>query len=184
MNTRQTHDSQPLPVRVYEGDGRIMVAAPMPGLEPQDISVTLSGDKVTIHGALRGPHQDERDLSLAEWAIGPYHRDLTLDHTVDGTRANATYGNGVLVLVLPKAEPRDGARTPRTKGTTRFTLDVLTATRGTHVGHAGRDLHRTTTGAQRRKQQDVADQAGKARHAVATKATKTTKATKATRTAR
>ena len=180
MKTQQAHDSQPLPVRVYEGDGRIMVAAPMPGLEPQDISVSLSGDKVTIHGALRGPHQDERDLSLAEWAIGPYHRDLTLDHPVDGTRANATYGNGVLVLVLPKAGPSERTRA---KGTTRFTLDVLTATRGTHVGHAGRDLHRTTTGAQRRNQQDVADRAGQAKPVV-TKATKATKATKPRRASR
>src|SRR5919106_5259395 len=106
MKTALTHDTQPLPVRVYEGDGRVMVAAPMPGLAPQDISISVAGDHVTIHGALRGPHQDERTLSVAEWAVGPYHRDLTLLQPVDGTRANATYGNGVLVLALPTADGR------------------------------------------------------------------------------
>ena len=132
-----------------------MVAAPMPGLEPGDIRVSVSGDEVTIRGALRGPHQDERDLSVAEWAIGPYHRDLTLAQPVDGDRANGTYGNGVLVLALPKAELGTRGRA------SRFTLDVVSPTHGTHVGHAGRDLRRTTTVAQRRKQQDVADLAGK-----------------------
>ncbi|MGI8423952.1 MAG: Hsp20/alpha crystallin family protein [Chloroflexota bacterium] len=144
-------EAQHLPVRVYEGDGRLMVAAPMPGLEPQDISVAVKGDRVTIHGALRGPHQEDRDPSVAEWAIGPYHRDLTLPQSVDGARANATYGNGVLVLVLPKA-PRGG------RGT-QFTLDVLTPTRGAHVGHAGRDLHKSTAAAHRRTQEHATAQA-------------------------
>jgi HSP20 family protein len=156
---RQPPNTQEVPVRVYESDGRIMVAAPMPGLEPGDISVSVAGDEVTIHGALRGPHQDERDPSVAEWAIGPYHRELRLLQSVDGARANATYGNGVLVLALPKAEL--GAR----GGAARFTLDVISPTHGTHVGHAGRNLRRTTTAAQRSKQKAVAVQAGKVRPA-------------------
>jgi HSP20 family protein len=156
MTTSQPRTTQEVPVRVYESDGRIMVAAPMPGLEPGDISVSVAGDEVTIDGALRGPHQDERDLSIAEWAIGPYHRELTLRQSVDGARANATYGNGVLVLALPKADRG-------TRGhTARFTLDVVSPTHGTHVGHAGRNLRPTTTAAQRSKQKDVAEQASKA----------------------
>jgi HSP20 family protein len=160
---QDVHDDRTLPVRVYESDGRVMVAAPMPGLEPRDISVSVSGDHVTIHGALRGPHQDERELSVAEWAIGPYHRDLTLRQTVDGARANATYGNGVLVLALPKSER--GAR----GRAARFTLDVLTSTHGARVGHTGKDLRRTTTAAQLNKQRDVAEQASKSRPAATAK---------------
>ena len=73
---------QSVPVRVYQGPGRVMVAAPLPGLEPADISVTVSGDRLTIRGAVRGPHQGERDLTAAEWAIGPYHREVRLPHPV------------------------------------------------------------------------------------------------------
>ena len=152
--TNDVHDNPSLPVRVYETDGRVMVAAPMPGLEPQDISVAVAGNHVTIHGVLRGPHQDERDLSVAEWTFGPYHRDLTLLHPVDGARANATYGNGVLVLALPKDEPGESGRDAR------FTLKVLSPTRGARIGHAGRDLRRTTTAAQQSKQRDVVGKAG------------------------
>lgn len=129
-----TEAGQMIPVRMHETDRRIVVVAPMPGLEPPDISVTIDGDEVTIHGAERGAHQRDVDLLLAEWAIGPYHRQLTLPAPVDGALANATYGNGVLVLTLPKSGPE---RPPRTA---EVRLDVVTATRGEHVGHVGRDV--------------------------------------------
>jgi hypothetical protein len=79
-----------------------MVMAPMPGLGPEDIVVRIDGRHVVIHGDARGPHQDDVNLSIAEWAVGPYHRELDLPEGVDGVVTNATYGNGVLVLSMPK----------------------------------------------------------------------------------
>lgn len=134
---RERYESQRLPVRLYESDGLIMVAAPMPGLEPQDISVKVSGQRVAIHGNLRGPHQDERYLHTAEWQIGPYHREVALPRSVDPARTNATYGNGVLVLACPKA-PADA---DQAAGELDLELTTVEATRGLHVGHAGRDMH-------------------------------------------
>jgi HSP20 family protein len=99
------HQQQQLttvPVRLYQIDDRIMVAAPMPGLEPEDIAVIVAGSRVIIRGAERGPGQHERDVLLAEWTIGPYYRELVLPQPVNGVLTNATYGNGVLVLALPK----------------------------------------------------------------------------------
>jgi HSP20 family molecular chaperone IbpA len=39
------HQQQPksIPVRIYQSNDRIMAAAPMPGLEPEDISVAMTG---------------------------------------------------------------------------------------------------------------------------------------------
>jgi HSP20 family protein len=71
-------DAQALPVRLYQTADRIMLAAPMPGLEPSNISISIADGRVTIDGDERGPHQHERDLMLAEWRIGPYHRTVTL----------------------------------------------------------------------------------------------------------
>ena len=93
-----------VPVRMYQVDDRIMVAAPMPGLEPENISVTIAGVHLTIRGEERGPGQHERDLMLVEWTIGPYYREVLLPQPVNGALTNATYGNGVLVLVMPKVE--------------------------------------------------------------------------------
>jgi HSP20 family protein len=130
---------QTVPVRIYRGDDRLMVAAPMPGLEPEDISVTVKGDVLTIRGQYRGPRQQERDLIAAEWAIGPYFRDLRLPEPVNGALTNATYGNGVLVLVLPKLQA--GQQTADNE----FRLEVISATRGEHVAHSGREMRQTTT---------------------------------------
>ncbi|HEX2325615.1 MAG TPA: Hsp20/alpha crystallin family protein, partial [Chloroflexota bacterium] len=67
---------QIVPVRVYQSGERLMAIMPLPGLEPPDISVTVRGDEVVVRGEYRGPHQQDLDLLIAEWAIGPYHREL------------------------------------------------------------------------------------------------------------
>jgi HSP20 family protein len=137
-------ETQKLPVRIYQSDDRIMIAAPMPGLEPGDILVRISGNKVTIQGQYRGPRQEERDLLMAEWTTGPYFRELTLPAAVNGALANATFGNGVLVLAIPKLPP--GQEAPAAE----FQLEVIEAPRGERVGHAGQDLHPVTTAEHRR----------------------------------
>jgi hypothetical protein len=100
-------------VRVYRTADRIMVAAPMPGLEPPDIMVIVDGDRLTIEGKERGPHQHERDLMRAEWTIGPYYRELELLHPVRADLVNATYDNGVLVLAMPTLDPGQPRVLPR-----------------------------------------------------------------------
>src|SRR5262245_49114408 len=96
-----------IPVRIYEADDRIMIAAPMPGLEPDDIDVKIAGARISIRGESRGPRQDERKLLAAEWSVGPYEREVVLPQTVDGKHSNATYDNGVLVLAMPKTDRPD-----------------------------------------------------------------------------
>jgi HSP20 family protein len=133
-NHRQT-----IPVRIYQSDEQIMVAAPMPGLEAEDISVRVAGDQVEIQGAERGPRQHERDLLLDEWRIGPYYRKLSLPQNVNGPLTNATYGNGVLVLSMPKMN--EGERSLQVD----FQLQPIASTRGERVGHTGKEIHPITT---------------------------------------
>jgi len=135
---------QVLPVRVYQTADRVMVVAPMPGLEPQDIAVTVTGDRVIIWGEERGPHQRELPLLLAEWTIGPYHRELDLTQAVNGPLTNATYGNGVLVLSMPRME--GGQRGVPAE----IRLDALEATRGERVGHVGRQARPAPPGSRQR----------------------------------
>lgn len=138
--TSQQQQTKTIPVRVYQIDDRIMVAAPMPGLEPEDITVTVAGARVTIRGAERGPGQHERELLLTEWTVGPYYREVRLPQPVNGVLANATYGNGVLVLALPKMEPG------QPEVTAEFRLQAIGATiHGERVGHSGSMIAPTTT---------------------------------------
>jgi HSP20 family protein len=150
----QQQQPQNVPVRVYQSDNRIMVAAPLPGLEPENICVTIAGDRVTIGGECRGVHQDEVDLLAAEWRVGPYYREVVLPEPVDGALSNATYGNGVLVVMMPKAE--HGRPSTRAE----FELQELVPTRGEHVGHVGHDIQPTTTEQHRRQVEETAEAAG------------------------
>src|SRR5947207_1666187 len=96
--------AQTIPVRIYRGDEHVMLAAPLPGLAPENIWVTISGEKICIHGDEHGPGQHDRDMIADEWSIGPYYREVKLPEPVDGPLTNATYGNGVLVLSMPKCK--------------------------------------------------------------------------------
>ncbi|HEV8192884.1 MAG TPA: Hsp20/alpha crystallin family protein [Ktedonobacterales bacterium] len=122
-------EMQQIPVKMYRSEDRLVVAAPMPGLESGDISVEITADGyLVLHGALRGALKGLKDLLLDEWSVGDYHRVLQLPDRVNGDLANVTYGNGVLVVALPiQAQTR-----PAT-----LRLDEITPTRGSRVGGAG-----------------------------------------------
>ncbi|MGH2349176.1 MAG: Hsp20/alpha crystallin family protein [bacterium] len=94
-----------VPVNVYEEDGRIMVTAPVPGMEPANISLEVGDRHLRISTEMRGPGQTRTQQYLTqEWTSGPYERTVDLPKPVDASKANATYDNGVLVVMLPVAE--------------------------------------------------------------------------------
>jgi HSP20 family protein len=152
--------AQNVPIRMWQTEGRIVIAAPLPGVEPDDILVELSGDRVILQGEERGPRQHGLDLVIAEWMIGPYYREIQLSCPVAAELANATYGNGVLVLNLPKLGA--GAQPSQT----RFRLQVHQAPsmpritpvrdpcRGERIGHTGRDARPATPDELKRRRQE------------------------------
>ncbi len=144
-------DGTHMPVKMYQSPERLTVAAPMPGLEPADISVRVTEDgTLALRGKRRGPRQGEMDLLVDEWSVGPYERTLALPCAVDGQLADVTFGNGVLVVVLPKA-----ARTRAAD----LTLEPIGHARGQRVGSHGKGLTPTTTAAHRDAQAHGAETA-------------------------
>ncbi|HAE83324.1 MAG TPA: hypothetical protein DCK85_08035 [Ktedonobacter sp.] len=120
---------QQIPVKVYRSSDRLMVAAPMPGLQPEDILVQVTENgHLMIQGELRGLLKDIKELLLDEWSVGGYYRELPLPDAVDGTLANVSYGNGVLVVALPISERTHPAS---------LTLDTVGPSRGEHMGKSG-----------------------------------------------
>lgn len=123
---------QQIPVKVYRSADRLMVAAPMPGLEPEDILVEVTDQAdLLIQAEIRGLLKDIKDLLLDEWSVGGYYRQLSLPDNVDAQRANVTYGNGVLVIAFPISERIIPAR---------LTLSTLGPGHGERAGHAGHDV--------------------------------------------
>jgi HSP20 family protein len=120
---------QHVPVKVYRTDERLMVAAPMPGLEPENIVVEVTVDNcLIIHGDVRAMLKEVKELLLDEWSAGIYHRELALATPVNAECANVTYGNGVLMVTLPISEQTLPAR---------LMLDRVSPTHGERKGNAG-----------------------------------------------
>lgn len=124
----QTH----IPINVYRENDRIMVSAPVPGMEPPNIQIKVEGRKVSINSQQRGPGQDRtRQYIQEQWTAGPYNGEVTLPGWVDVEKANATYDNGVLVIIFPEARAS-------TSGV--IAMEKIGTSKGQVVGHVGKDL--------------------------------------------
>lgn len=126
-------NAQILPVKMYESADRLTVAAPLAGLEPDDICIEVTpGNQLVLHGNARGSLKHENLVHADEWNPGPYCRELTLPLPVDGSLANLTYRNGVLVVVLPiSAEVRPA----------HLGLRAVGPDHGERIGNAGHPVH-------------------------------------------
>lgn len=128
---------QRIPVKVYRTQDRISVAAPMPGLEPDNITVEITPQNhLLLHGAVRGMLKGDKQLLVDEWSVGDYHRDLELPAPVNGNEANVTYGNGVVVVVLPVADKTTPAH---------LRMQHMGDSKGERVGNAGHPPQPMTT---------------------------------------
>jgi HSP20 family protein len=138
---------QRIPVRIYRSNDRITLTAPMPGLAPEDITITIMGKLITLHGEDHSPGQHHLDFIANEWTVGPYSREISLPESVRGDLANATYGNGVLVLSMPRADAKEETTAAS------FQLQPIGSTRGERIGHVGKEMQPKTTSEHIKKHQ-------------------------------
>lgn len=92
-----------LPVDAYSTEDAIVLIADVPGLKPDDVSVTLEGDTLTLSGEFKG-EQNVPNFLLRERPVGQFERTLTVNTPIDPNKLEATVEYGVLRVTLPKAE--------------------------------------------------------------------------------
>ena len=98
-------DATAIPVNLFENDRELVVIAPMPGVAAEDISVDVLDDgHLILRASPHGEGQERIRYLVREWSYGPFERTIQLPVPVDATRANLSYGNGVLTVALPKAD--------------------------------------------------------------------------------
>lgn len=101
----QRLSSQSIPVDMYEVNGEIVIKTNLPGVKPDDIEITLKGDRMTIKGDFRSEDDDMRDdVHILERHYGKFQRTITLPENIDSDHVDALYEDGVLTLSLPKSE--------------------------------------------------------------------------------
>ena len=93
------------PVDIYEDEDNIVVKAEVPGISKENLSVTLSDDTLTISAKdVKEKEIKKENYYRKEIKSGGFTRSFTLPCPVDRSKVKATVKDGVLEIVLPKAE--------------------------------------------------------------------------------
>jgi HSP20 family protein len=91
---------------VSENDQAYLVKAEVPGVNKEDINITIDGNQVAISAEVRHEREAKEGEKVLrqERYYGKVYRSFSLAQDVDEATANARYVNGILELTLPKKQ--------------------------------------------------------------------------------
>ena len=91
-------------IEVFEKGDKFVVKAEVPGMTEKDIDVSVVGDTLSIRGERKAESEvNDDDYYCCERSYGSFLRSIALPSTVDAKKIEASYDNGVLEVILPKA---------------------------------------------------------------------------------
>jgi HSP20 family protein len=95
-----------IPVNEFFQDGSLVIRAELPGIDPdKDIGLTVTGGMLHIEVERREEEKAEEEHYLRrEIRQGSFERTLPLPEGVTESDVKATYKDGILEIVIPKAE--------------------------------------------------------------------------------
>ena len=91
-------------VDIFETEKQITLLADLPGVKADDLKIDLRDNTLTLSAEVQ-PYEgtNEEDI-LVEYEVGKYYRQFTLSEAIDQDKIEAELKDGVLRLILPKAE--------------------------------------------------------------------------------
>ncbi len=90
-------------VDIYESETALTLLADMPGVPFGNVDIDLNNDQLTIRGSAVLPDGGGA-VMLKEYEVGDYYRQFTLSDAIDRAKIEASMKDGILKIVLPKAE--------------------------------------------------------------------------------
>lgn len=92
-------------IDMYQTDDDVVVKASLPGVNPDEVDITVTGDTLTIKGEHKEESQTkEENYYYKERRFGSFSRTVSLPVQVESGKANATFEDGILTLTMPKSE--------------------------------------------------------------------------------
>ena len=89
---------------IVETKDSVEVSIELPGMDMEDIDVTVTDDMLTVKGEKKIERQEEKKgYYLSERSYGAIYRTIPLPSGVDGEKADANFKNGVLTVRLPQS---------------------------------------------------------------------------------
>jgi HSP20 family protein len=100
-------------VDMTESDTQIKVRAELPGIDPQDVDVSVSEDRLVISGEKKSAAESAGDgWTHRESHYGSFSRAIPLPEAVDPTKVTARYDKGVLTVELTKSPATASRKVP------------------------------------------------------------------------
>jgi HSP20 family protein len=95
-------------VELAESDGEMTIKMEVPGVEKDQIQLTVGDDHLVVRGETRKEKEEKKkNYYRQEIRYGAFQRTVALPVEVDATKAKAELRNGVLKVTLPKsAQPK------------------------------------------------------------------------------
>jgi HSP20 family protein len=90
---------------ISETDKEVTISVELPGLEPEDINISLDRNALTISGEKRVEREEKGErFYRVERSYGSFHRSIPLPDEVDEDKIDASFKRGVLKVKLPKTQ--------------------------------------------------------------------------------
>jgi HSP20 family protein len=92
------------PLDLVDQDDKVVVKAALPGVDRDEVTLSVLGDTLTIAGEKKLPATEDVTYIRHERPHGTFRRLVDMPYSVDQSKITATYKDGVLTITLPKAE--------------------------------------------------------------------------------
>ncbi len=90
-------------MEMHEADGKVMIAAELPGVDEKDIDISVQDDMLTISGEKRAEVEHKEGAGhRTERTYGKFSRSVSLPFDIDPDQVEARFDKGVLKLTIPK----------------------------------------------------------------------------------
>ncbi|MGE5263636.1 MAG: Hsp20/alpha crystallin family protein [Acidobacteriota bacterium] len=94
-----------LAVDLFETKDDVVVTATLPGVKPEDVELTITGETLSIRGETKEEKETKDENYIRrERRYGSFSRSIQLPAGLQTDKAEASFENGVLTLKLPKSE--------------------------------------------------------------------------------
>jgi HSP20 family protein len=93
------------PINVFASEDDVIITSELPGIDPSDVDLSVTGDVLTIKGNRKSQELEEgQTWHRRERGAGSFYRNVQLPFNVDRSKVEADYSRGILKITLPRAE--------------------------------------------------------------------------------
>ena len=89
---------------IFEGEDALTVVLEMPGVTRDNVDISVESGVLTVEGRIDFGKYEGLQPVYSEYNVGPYRRSFRIAGTIDQDKISAEMRDGVITLILPKAE--------------------------------------------------------------------------------